>query len=126
MQITGIHHIGLPVYDLARAEKFYGDVLGFKRSAIPSYSPATIVFLDCGPSLIHLIRYADGVQRQGRKGVHWAFEVDDLEAAYRRVVDAGAEIETEIKLRPDNTPYFFFYDSEGNRIELCNHDLWQR
>lgn len=121
MQITGIHHVGLPVYDLERAEAFYRDVLGIGRSKVPSYNPASIVFLDCGPGMIHLIRYADSVQRPGRKGVHWAFEVDDVDAAYGRVVEAGCEIEVPPSRRPDGSPYFFFYDTEGNRIEICHH-----
>lgn len=118
-----IHHVAIPVFDLERAETFYREVLGIERSRIPSYNPASIVFLDCGPNLIHLIRYPDGVTRPGRKGVHWAFEVEDLERAYGRVVAAGCEIEVPISTRPDGSPYFFFYDPEGNRIELCNHGL---
>jgi predicted enzyme related to lactoylglutathione lyase len=121
MPVTYIHHVGLPVYDLSRAETFYRDVLGIGRSPIPSYNPQSIVFLACGESMIHLIRYGDQVERPGRKGVHWAFEVDDLAEAYRRVVAAGCEIETPISHRPDGTLYFFFYDPEGNRIELCRH-----
>ena len=121
MVVTGIHHVGLPVFDLARASAFYGEVLGIPISRMPSYSPESIVFLDCGASLIHLIRYGEGVQRPGRRGVHWAFEVEDVEAAYARVTAAGCEIETPISKRPDDTLYFFFYDPEGNRIELCKH-----
>jgi len=116
-----IHHVAIPVYDLERAEAFYRDVLGIRRSSIPSYNPVAIVFLDCGNAMIHLIRYSDSVERPGRKGVHWAFEVEDVEMAFRRVVEAGCEIEVPISTRPDGTPYFFFYDPEGNRIELCHH-----
>jgi predicted enzyme related to lactoylglutathione lyase len=119
--VTYVHHVGIPVYDLARAEAFYRDVLGIGRSPIPSYNPASIVFLACGSSMIHLIRYGEEIQRPGRKGIHWAFEVDDLEDAYRRVVASGCEIEIPISARPDSTQYFFFYDTEGNRIELCRH-----
>jgi len=121
MPVTMIHHVGIPVYDLERAEEFYRDVLGIPRSVIPSYNPQSIVFLDCGAQLIHLIRYSDGVARPGRKGVHWAFEVDDLESAFAQVEASGCEIETPISFRPDKTRYFFFYDPEGNRIELCRH-----
>ncbi|HVC32648.1 MAG TPA: VOC family protein [Chloroflexota bacterium] len=117
-----IHHVAIPVFDLERAETFYREVLGIGRSAVPSYNPASIVFLDCGPTMIHLIRYADGVARPGRKGVHWAFEVVDLEAAHRRVVAAGCDLEVPTSARPDGSPYFFFYDPEGNRVELCHHE----
>ncbi|MGH2459731.1 MAG: VOC family protein [Chloroflexota bacterium] len=116
-----IHHVAIPVFDLERAETFYREVLGIGRSRMPSYNPASIVFLDCGPNMLHLIRYPDGVARQGRKGVHWAFEVDELDAAFQKVVAAGCEIEVPISKRPDGSPYFFFYDPEGNRIELCHH-----
>jgi predicted enzyme related to lactoylglutathione lyase len=121
MLVTGIHHVGIPVFDLERADAFYRDVLGIPRSVIPSYNPQSIAFLDCGASMVHLIRYGAQIQRPGRQGVHWAFEVDDIAAAYRRVVDAGGEIEIPISPRPDGTPYFFFYDPEGNRIEICHH-----
>src|SRR5205823_8671783 len=121
LSVTSIHHVGLPVFDLERAETFYRDVLGIGRSSIPSYNPDSIVFLDCGSSMIHLIRYTDAVQRPGRRGVHWAFEVSDLDAAFARVAAAGCEIEVPISPRPDGTRYFFFYDPEGNRIELCRH-----
>jgi predicted enzyme related to lactoylglutathione lyase len=121
MTVTGIHHVGIPVFDLARAFAFYRDVLGIPLSRMPSYQPESIVFLDCGRSMVHLIRYGDGVQRPGRRGVHWAFEVEDIDAAYSKVVAAGCELETPVSRRPDGTPYFFFYDPEGNRIELCKH-----
>lgn len=121
MGVTHVHHVGIPVYDLARAEAFYRDVLGIGRSETPSYNPSSIVFLSCGVSMIHLIRYGDEIERPGRKGVHWAFEVDDLEEAYQRVSASGCEIEISISPRPDSTLYFFFYDPEGNRIELCRH-----
>jgi len=121
MRVLTVHHVGLPVYDLERAETFYRDVLGIGRSTVPSYNPESIVFLDCGGVMIHLIRYPDSVQRPGRGGVHWAFEVDDLDAAFRKVVDANREIQMPISNRPDGSRYFFFYDTEGNRIELCRH-----
>ena len=121
MAVTGLHHVGIPVYDLARARAFYTEVLGIPISKTPSYSPGSIVFLDCGDQLVHLIRYQDSVQRPGRKGVHWAFEVGDLRDALDRVTAAGCEIEVPISKRPDDTEYFFFYDPEGNRIELCRH-----
>lgn len=121
MPVTAIHHVGIPVFDLDRAETFYREVLGIGRSRIPSYNPQSIVFLDCGGAMIHLIRYGDQVVRPGRKGLHWALEVDDLEDAYQRVVASGCAIETPISPRPDGTLFFFFYDPEGNRIELCRH-----
>jgi glyoxylase I family protein len=121
MVVSAIHHVGIPVFDLARAAAFYRDVLGIPLSRMSSYNPESIVFLDCGPSMVHLIRYGDQVQRPGRRGVHWAFEVENIDDAYARVVAAGCEVETPVSKRPDGTPYFFFYDPEGNRIELCKH-----
>lgn len=121
MSIIALHHAGIPVYDLDRARTFYTEVLGIPISKTPSYNPASIAFLDLGDGMVHLIRYPDSVQRPGRKGVHWAFETDDVARAFKRVTDAGCEIETPVSLRPDGTPYFFFYDPEGNRIEICKH-----
>jgi len=44
MIVTGVHHVGIPVYDLERASAFYREVLGIPLSTTPSYNPASIAF----------------------------------------------------------------------------------
>jgi methylmalonyl-CoA/ethylmalonyl-CoA epimerase len=121
VQVKGLFHATLPVYDLARAETFYREVLGIKRHATPSYFPERVVFLDLGNTMIHLVRYQDEYSRGDYQAHHLAIEVDDLEAARERVRAAGCRILNEIVQRPDMR-CFNFLDTEGNRIELVRRD----
>jgi catechol 2,3-dioxygenase-like lactoylglutathione lyase family enzyme len=53
MELVGIHHIGVNVLDLDRAEKFYTDVLGFE--VVERYEEdMRHLMLDSGNSFMHL------------------------------------------------------------------------
>ena len=58
MQLNGIHHIGLNVRNLDRAEKFYIDVLGFQ--VVERYSEEIRhLMLDTGHTTLHLFETPD-------------------------------------------------------------------
>jgi predicted enzyme related to lactoylglutathione lyase len=140
VQVTGLFHAALAAWDLDRAETFYREVLGIQRHSQPSYFPGSVVFLDLGNTMIHLIRdnpamarpnpQAPGtepdteetfLQRQlaaQRLRLHLAIVVDDLDAAYERVRAAGRPITQERAARPDGMRFFYFLDTENNRVEL--------
>ena len=117
VQVKGLFHATLPVYDLERAETFYREVLGIQRHATPSYFPNTVVFLDLGNTMIHLVRYKDEFSRGDYQAHHLAIEVDDLEAAMETVKGAGVRVLNDFVDRPDMR-CFNFLDTEGNRVEL--------
>jgi predicted enzyme related to lactoylglutathione lyase len=121
VKATGLFHATLPVWDLVRAETFWRDLLGIERHAIPSYFPNTVVFLDLGNTMIHLVRYGDDVPRPDPRSTHVAIEVDDLDAALVKVRATGQTILREIQDRPDGMRCFYFLDTEGNRVELTQH-----
>lgn len=120
-QATGLFHATLPVWDLARAEAFWSDFLGIERHATPSYFPETVVFLDLGNTMIHLVRYGDDVPRPDPRSTHVAIEVIDLDVAFRQVQDRRMTMLSEIVTRADGMRCFYFLDTEGNRIELVKH-----
>ncbi len=120
VRARGLFHATLPVWDLNRAERFWDDLLGIKRHATPSYRPSSVVFLDLGNAMIHLVRYGDEIPRPHPRSTHVAIEVDDLDTAYEKVKAAGCELLTEITPRPDMR-CFYFLEPEGNRIELTQH-----
>jgi predicted enzyme related to lactoylglutathione lyase len=120
VQVKGLFHATLPVYDLERAETFYREALGIRRHATPSYFPATVVFLDLGNTMVHLVRYKDELSRGDYQSHHLAIEVDDLAAARAAVEAAGCRILTDVVTRPDMR-CFYFLDTEENRIELTQH-----
>ena len=117
VQVKSLFHATLPVFDLERAETFYREVLGIRRHATPSYFPATVVFLDLGNTMIHLVRYKDEYSRGDYQAHHLAIEVDDLEGAMARVKESGARVLSDFVDRPDMR-CFNFLDTEGNRVEL--------
>lgn len=121
VRATGLFHATLPVWDLERAERFYHDLLGVQRHTTPSYFPATVVFLDLGNTMIHLVRYGDDVPRPDPRSTHLAIEVDDLDAAFARVKAANIEPLSDIVTRADGMRCFYFLDSENNRVELVQH-----
>ena len=53
MQLNGVHHIGINVRDLDRAEKFYTDVLGFQVTERYSEDIRHLM-LDTGQTTLHL------------------------------------------------------------------------
>jgi glyoxylase I family protein len=118
VQVRGLYHATLPVEDLERAERFYRDVLGIPRHATPSFFPETVVFLDLGNTMVHLVKRRDDVPPLDPRSTHLAIEVDDLEAAYERVRAAGVGGLTDIHPRPGGLRCFFFLDTENNRVEL--------
>ena len=58
MQLNGIHHIGLNVRNLDRAEKFYSDVLGFQVTERYSEEIRHLM-LDTGYTTLHLFESPD-------------------------------------------------------------------
>jgi predicted enzyme related to lactoylglutathione lyase len=116
-----LFHATLPVWDLARAEQLWKELLGIGRHAVPSYHPETVVFLDVGNAMLHLVRYGDDVPRPDPRGTHVAIEVDDLDGAYAAVQARGLTLlGSGIVQRPDMR-CFYFIDTEGNRVELTQH-----
>jgi methylmalonyl-CoA/ethylmalonyl-CoA epimerase len=127
MVIKGVHHIGILVDDLPRAEAFLGDVLGFdvvKRASIPDES-TEVCFYDCGGVRLELIAISDPEirARRGRAGgpapeiEHVAFAVDDIEADADRLRGHGVRFaatgalaeEADAPLELGDTRSYFSY-----------------
>lgn len=97
----GVHHVGLAVPDLAAAERFFIEALGWKTvGGVPSYPS---VFVSDGTTMVTLWRVAEPASavpfdRRANVGLHHlAFKVADhdaLAAAFARVkAHPGVSIE---------------------------------
>ena len=116
-----IGHVVLNVSDVERSVRFYRDVVGFQLSYQPGSNAA---FLTCGK--IHhdlaLFKAPAGARpyEQGQVGLHhFAFQVKNyeaLQAAYRRLVEAGAEISGMVDFGFMRT--VSVVDPDGIRLEL--------
>lgn len=111
-RISGLHHLLLQVSDLAAAERFYLDGLGFtvrKRETLGDGRPLTVTEEGIG--------LAEGGPPPPGPVEHIAFRVKGVEAFAEKVEAAGGKI---VK-GPGPGPYglsLYFLDPDGNKIEF--------
>ena len=110
--VGGIHHVSLNVDDAEAGRAFYEDVLGLRRLERPDLGiPGH--WLDAGDFEIHLIEIPG---HQAPAGQHFAFRVDDADAARARLLDLGVEV-SELSVIGSGRQCFL-HDPAGNLIEL--------
>ena len=108
--ITKIAFIGHPVKDMARARKFYGEVLGLKNSM--NHKDMWSEFDTPDGKSISL----DTMSPEGT-GPYLALESDDIEGEVARLKEQGVKFLLEIQ---DNKvcKMAIIEDSEGNKLML--------
>src|SRR4051812_29976934 len=92
LDIETIHHVAIPVSDLARAKEFYGKMLGLQEIARPAF-PFAGAWYSAGSRDVHLIVSDDPTFRDG-KGVnmqdaHVAIRVKSFRAALAYLQSRG-------------------------------------
>lgn len=136
-----VSHVGLCVEDLAAAERFYVDGLGFTRLRelsppdgvtsrilrIPRPVGLTALYLGRGGfvlELMHFDRPADATppaRRMTEPGLtHVSIAVDDVAAAVEQAVAHGGEVLTDT----DITVAVMIRDPGGQVIELVANSSW--
>ena len=90
-----LRHFAIVVNDIERAADFYEKVFELKRVGRDDYDWATGVYLSDGVINLALLKYY-GEKGSGLKNAgtfvgahHFGFQVDDLEAAQKRIEAAG-------------------------------------
>lgn len=129
VRVKTLDHVTLVVKDLQRSEGFYVGILGMDPIERPGFSFAGSWF-QAGKSQIHLILEHP---ESGPAGVpvdsqllwmsrthHFAFEVDDAEAAAEYLRQQGIPIVSGPKARPDGYVQVFITDPDGHVVELCS------
>jgi len=117
----GIYHIGIPVDDLGRAERFYSEVLGMKVEARLQEEGARLSRLKCGAADVVLFQRPRPLRRDSLKedGItHQAFEVppETFDQAIEFLKKEGHYHSGPV-VRPTGRAVYFF-DSEGNYQQL--------
>ena len=123
MELDGVHHIGVNVSNLDRAESFYTNVLGFK--VIDRYQEEiSHSMLDTGTTKIHLfestdLEFDDAITRLSEDGYsHMAFGTNRKQ--FPQVME---------ELKQHNVPFrgplilgkgesIHFKDPDGNHLEI--------
>jgi catechol 2,3-dioxygenase-like lactoylglutathione lyase family enzyme/uncharacterized protein YunC (DUF1805 family) len=128
IRVKGIDHVTLVVKDLERSRRFYVDVLGMREVHRPAFSFAGSWF-QAGKTQIHLIlEFADSAPAgnqlpehlRSSRAQHFAFEVEDAEAALPRLKERQIPILSGPKPRPDGYLQVFVMDPDGHVVELCS------
>jgi methylmalonyl-CoA/ethylmalonyl-CoA epimerase len=112
-----IGQISVNVHDIARAEQFYRDTLGFRH--LFSFPPK-MAFFDCGGIRLYL-----GVAEKpefDHPGSVIYYKVDDINATYETLKSRGVAFEGEphlIAKMPDHDLWMaFFRDPDNNVLAL--------
>ena len=121
MSDTGIRQIGqiaINVHDTNRAVEFYRDALGLKLL----FTAGQLAFLDCGG--VRLMLSPPEKPEFDHPSSILYFKVDEIQAAYDRLVHRGVKIEDQphvVARMPDHDLWLAeFRDSEGNLMSLMS------
>jgi catechol 2,3-dioxygenase-like lactoylglutathione lyase family enzyme len=108
-----LDHCSILITDLARARRFYRDVLGLREIAKPKTFDFVVMWFDLGDGqTLHLLQKREPDTRSPR---HFALAVPDAGAAREHIRTHGIAIEETTPIpRCDR---FFVHDPDGNRIE---------
>ena len=115
MELGPVHHVSINVPDMAAAEPFYTEVLGMTELPRPDFGFEGRWLLSPGGGEVHLIEVENW---EAPEGQHWAFKVDDIEAAVAELRDRGVEVGDPKPVPGTAARQAFFFDPAGNMIEL--------
>jgi catechol 2,3-dioxygenase-like lactoylglutathione lyase family enzyme len=106
--------IGVVCEDLEAQRRFYRDTLGLKEAR----AGEGFVWFEFEGKLFELLAKSEKPQYD-RRGVSFAFEVDDIRSARADLLSRGVEALTDIEGGPDARQYWaYFKDAEGNLFEV--------
>ncbi len=104
----------LPATDLAAAQKFYGDVLGWQFA--PMGEGYVLVSTSDGTPI-------GGLTQEPPQGARLYAEVDDLEDTIARAVAAGGKVVQERKLISEEFGWWgLIHDANGQEFGLWTHN----
>ncbi|HEY76730.1 MAG TPA: methylmalonyl-CoA epimerase [Thermoflexia bacterium] len=123
-----VHHIAIAVRDLDEALAFYRDVLELEmteRRRVPQEG-VEIAFLPAGETEIELLQplneesgVARFLEKRGEGLHHICLAVPDIEAAMRRLQEAGARVLSETpRVGADGTRYVFIHPKSAHGVLL--------
>jgi catechol 2,3-dioxygenase-like lactoylglutathione lyase family enzyme len=116
LQVTGIDHVVFHVKDLARAKKFYVDLLGMKVAHESSWQ--------AGEQSVALFEVDEGEQIHGGSEVnHTALRLTtgDYEKV-KAVLEASG---FKVTGRTGDPHCIYFSDPDGHRLQLLTPEEWQ-
>lgn len=125
MSCKGIGHVAFNVRDMEKTIAFYEETLGFKKAfeiQRPENGEPWIVYVYGGSGQFIELFYG-GVneipyQDENIGFFHICVAVDDIHAAWKKVVETGAPMDDAPKQGADYNWQCWTHDPDGNKIEL--------
>lgn len=129
MNSLSLHHVSLPVRDLARSARFYGTVLGLPRLDRPGFDFEGRWY-SCGAGQLHLIVNPMGTYRDGPVtggDGHFAMSTHDLDGMIAHLNQHGYRADTKqsdpchLRIKRDSDAGFaqiFLMDPDGHLVEI--------
>ncbi len=105
--------IAYPVKDMARARKFYEEVIGLK---VEQAFGENFIEYDLGEGVTFTLGKMEG-WNPSDNGSYAAFEVEDYDEAMKKLRDNGAKFEMETQDLP-SCRMSIVQDTEGNKIMI--------
>lgn len=122
----GFHHVALKAVDFESALEFYTKGLGMKFYTSWGEGASRIAMLDLGDGgILELFAGGESYTASLAGYIHFALRVDDVDAAYKRALEAGAREKSAPKVVTlESSPVKltincgFVYGPSGEEIEF--------
>jgi catechol-2,3-dioxygenase len=117
--IRGVYEIAVPVRELARAESFYCNVLGFEPGLRDERRNWLFLWVGDREGMVVLQESAEAFPP-----MHFAFRVrrEDLAAATQALQDHGVKTAGPMHHEWMGADSLYFPDPDGHELELCALD----
>ena len=116
-RFTHIDHCSVLITDVAKARRFYGELLGLKEIPAPKEFDFVAIWYDLGGTYLHLLLKPQPDTISPR---HFCLHTTDARAAREHFRRLGVPIEETVKIAAADR--FFLRDPDGNRIEVLQWD----
>lgn len=119
--MIGLEHVGICARDTIALKDWYVELFGFKVVYDNKKETPTFFLLMDDDSMLEIypMENPGGSLDNKHQGIrHLAFETDEIEVQYKRLLDFNVEILDELKASPSSVKTVFFKDIEGNIIHF--------
>jgi lactoylglutathione lyase len=116
VRATGFTHVSISATDLEASVSFYRDFFGMEEVPSPDFS-GPVRWLRVGGLQLHLFQSEDPAPERH----HFALDVDDFEAAYRKAEELGVrdgDRFSTVRELPDGAVQMYLRDPAGNLVEV--------
>ena len=119
--ITGIAHIGLKTSDLAKAQEFYGHVLGFDHFSLDKPTGGLMLNYYKINDHQYIEIYPTLTNPNDDRMTHFAFETTDIRQLRDYLAAHGVKVPAALKPGLDKNLSMMVKDPEGHQVEFVQY-----